>query len=172
MDRNIAETVITIELDKPYKLYFDANGMVAFEEATGKNFLAVVASLYNAYRPLLESQRNGVEPNATIAGLDVIKQVPMSELTALVWAGIHVYNDRDEPSWPLTLAQVRRLINMQTIPKLFLSFLQGQSSNSPSEREMGESPARSEAAPATPQTPRQTVNGGERSIGLPEGAFT
>jgi len=132
MDRNIAETVITIELDKPYKLYFDANGMVAFEEATGKNFLAVVASLYNAYRPLLESQRNGVEPNATIAGLDVIKQVP----------------------------------------KLFLSFLQGQSSNSPSEQEMGESPARSEAAPATPQTPRQTVNGGERSIVLPEGAFT
>jgi len=171
MLNNIAETVITIDLDQPRKLYFNANSMVAFEEATGKNFLATVASLYTVYKPMMDAQKDGKPPTMAVASMDILKHVPMAELTALIWAGVHTYDESDEPHWPLTLPQVRRLININTIPKLFLSFLTGQTANSPTEKEMGESPAPSATPPANP-APKQPINGGERSIELPAGAFT
>jgi len=176
MPNNIAETRVRITLgDKEYVLFFNANTMCAYEEATGKNFLATVASLYQAYRPILASQQNGSEPPAAVATMDVLKRVPMSELTAMVWAAMHTYDDKDEPSWPLTLSKVRRMINLATIPKLFLSFLQGQASNSPTTAEMGESPALSEDPGTTTNTtaaPKPNGSGGERSTALPEDAFT
>jgi hypothetical protein len=174
MLNDISETRIPITLDKEYVLYFNANTMCAFEEATGKNFLATVAALYDAYKPFLETRKNGAGQPAALASLDVIRHVPMSELTALIWAGLHTYDDKDEPHWPLTLSQVRRLINVSTIPRLFLSFLRGQTANSPTTAEMGESQALSETPekPTSATAPPQAVNGGERSIELPEDAFT
>jgi hypothetical protein len=172
MFNNITETRIPITLDKEYVLYFNANTMCAFEEATGKNFLATVASLYEAYKPILPV-KGGTD--VTASSLELIRKVPMSELTALIWAGLHTYNDKDEPVWPLTLSQVRRLISVETIPKLFLTFLRGQTVNSPTTAEMGESQALSEPSETktkTPETaPKQAVNGGERSIELPVDAF-
>jgi hypothetical protein len=176
MFNNIAETRIPITLDKEYVLFFNANTMCAFEEATGKNFLATVAALYEAYKPLLDAQKAGATVTPAVAAGDVIRHVPIADLTALIWAGLHTYDANDMPTWPLTLGHVRRLINMTTIPKLFLSFLKGQSANSPTEAEMGESPAQSEttAAPTPPSSTAspQAINGGERSIALPEDAFT
>jgi hypothetical protein len=172
MLNNIAETRVPITLDKEYVLYFNANTMCAFEEATGKNFLATVASLYDAYKPMLDATRNGNEPVAAIASMDIVRRVPMTELTALIWAGLHTYSENDEPHWPLTLAQVRRMITLATIPKLFLSFLRGQSANNPTAAEMGESPALSATPETTPAAaPKTPEDGGERSIVLPEDAF-
>jgi len=171
----IAETTVKIELDKPYTLYFNANCMCAFEEATGKNFLETVAKLYDAYKPMLDAAKRGEEPSTTAAYSQLIKLVPISDLTALIWAGIHTYDSDDNPHWPLTIGQVRRMITLPMIPKLFLSFLQGQSKNSPTAAEMGESqalpdsPARNGTSGA--QKP-SNGDGGERSIELPEGAFS
>jgi hypothetical protein len=172
MLNKITETRIPITLDKEYVLYFNANTMCAFEEATGKNFLGTVATLYDAYKPLLSGTG---ATGAVLASLDVIRKVPMSELTALIWAGLHTYDDKDEPTWPLTLSQVRRLVDIQSIPRLFLSFLKGQSANSPTTAEMGESQTLSEPSDPKTKTPEtasaQPVNGGERSIELPVDAF-
>jgi len=165
----IAETIITIELDKPYQMYFNANCMCAFEEATGKNFLDTVAKLYEAYKPMLEAQKAGMETSESLAALRIVTKVPITDLSALIWAGIHTYDKDDNPQWPLTLGQVRRMITISTIPKLFLSFLQGQSANSPSASEMGESRAPLE----TKTSGARAVNGsgGEPSIELPVDAF-
>lgn len=167
MLNKISETRIPITLDKEYVLYFNANTMCAFEEATGKNFLSTVASLYEAYKPMLNNGKD-----AAAGSLDVIRKVPMSDLTALIWAGLHTYDNKDEPTWPMTLSQVRRLITVESIPRLFLSFLKGQTANSPTTAEMGESQALSEPSnQATKTAPPQPVNGGERSIELPVDAF-
>lgn len=188
MLNKIAETRITIQLDKEYVLYFNANTMCAFEEATGKNFLGTVASLYQAYQPLLAKQKaakdaaaaSGQDPAEvelalnTNSALDLIRHVPIGELSALIWAGLHTYDQQDNPHWPLSLPQVRRLITLETIPKLFLGFLKGQSANSPTQSEMGESPAPSGAVKvnglATPQ--RSGADGGELFTELPGDAFT
>jgi len=170
----MTETVVTIVLnEKEHKLFFNANSMCAFEEATGKTFLATVASLYEAYRPLLTSQSQGEEVSPVAASFDIVKKVPMVELTALIWSALHTYDEKDEPHWPYTLAQVRRMMTLASIPKMFLSFLKGQSSNLPNQAELGESQALSGAETATaPNTaPNTDANGGERSIELPEGAF-
>jgi hypothetical protein len=169
----IAETVVNIELGgKEYKLYFNANTMVRFEEVTGKNFLGTVAALYAAYKPMLEGK-----PDAAMASIELIRHVPMTELTALVWAGLHEYDANDEPTWPLTLAQVRRMIDLAAIPRLFLSFLRGQAANSPTQQELGESQAPSETekaatAATAPKKPNGAAGGGERSTALPEDAFS
>jgi hypothetical protein len=173
----IAETIITIELDKPYKMYFNANCMCAFEEATGKNFLETVAKLYDAYKPMLEAQKAGMQPGESAAATQIIKQVPIKDLSALIWAGIHTYDERDEPHWPMTLGQVRRMITITSIPQLFLSFLRGQSDNSPTVREMGESPAPPDDLLKTKSGTAQRLNGkpaddgGETSTELPADAF-
>jgi hypothetical protein len=106
--------------------------------------------------------------------MEILKHVPMTDLTAMIWAGLHEYDANDEPIWPLKLTQVRRLVNVATIPQLFLTFLRGQASNSPTNGELGESqalsePVKTDNGPATART--NGIGGGERSIELPEDAF-
>ena len=192
---NFAETVVPILLDQQRNLVFNANTMKAYENVTGKFYLDTVAKLYDAMRPSLEVQRTTEmreslaavvsevtgEPvkAVTVSALDVIHSVPMNDLLPLIWAALHEYGknpvDPDEPSWPLTLNRVGRLIQFADVPRVFTAFLKGQIKNSPTESEMGESLAPSVTAVkvnghgAAPTT--EADNGGERSINLPADAF-
>ena len=189
---SFAETVVPLLLDKQRNLVFNANTMKAYEKATGKFFLDTVASLYDAMRPALEAEeaakkRENPQPEdggasrvaVAINALDIIHKVPMNDLVALIWAALHEYgknpSDPDEPSWPMTINRVGRLIQLQDVPRVFTAFLKGQTRNSPSAEEMGESPAQSAPTLATPgggsASRTEADGGGERSIELPADAF-
>jgi hypothetical protein len=175
----IAETRIPITLDKERVMYFNANSMTAFEDATGKFFLDVVASLYDVMRPMIEQVRKNQKLSKGDPGIvpissgEILRKVSMKDLTALLWASIHEYDSKDEPHWPLTLGQVRRYITPTSIPKIFHDFLAGQTSNSPTVAEMGESPASPAPPPINGNTAALKTDpaGGERSTELPVDAF-
>jgi hypothetical protein len=174
--------------------------MCAYEEATGKFFLDTVASLYDAMAPAIQSAAKqatlGAETaQGAIAGLDtggsgtpvplaslgqqaaksspfdIVRKVPMRDLRALLWAALHDYNQNNEPTWPLTINQVGRLLSIADVLPVFTAFLKGQASNQPSKDEMGESlpVAPGVAPPEQPTTP--AAAGGDRSIELPDSAF-
>lgn len=171
------EVRVPIMLDKERTLVFNANTMCAFEEKTGKFFLDTVSTLYEAMAPALKARRAKLagEDAPIVKALDILKRVPMVDLRALIWAALHEYSPTDEPTWPLTLTQVGRMITIKNIPELFSIFLDGQAKNTPTKEELGESPARSEdPKPSVPSSsPELTVagGGGQLSIALPEAAF-
>lgn len=150
----INESTATVELGgEKRKLYFNANTMCAYEEATGKFFLETVSDLYDVMREYVPALRGGGAPAAESEvitppepgknrriGAAVLRRVSMKDLRALLWAACHYY-ERDEPVWPLTLSQVGRQITPLSVPRLFLAYMIGQSSNSPTVNEMGESQA-------------------------------
>jgi len=170
----IAETRVPVMLDKERYMLFNANTMVAYEEATGKFFLDTVASLYDALQPVFEARarkKAGAEEddNANVViALRVMRRVPIRELRALLWASLHEYNAQGEPFWPLTIAQVGRLLKPGAVLPIFTSFMRGQSANAPTKEEMGESQALPETAAASAPTADST---GEPSIDLPVDAF-
>ncbi len=185
MTINFAETTVNLELGgKTHTLRFDANSMAAYENATGKFYLETVAQLYDAMRPAIEARAAATEadsvakePAVAVSAFDIIHKVPMRDLLALVWAGMHEYDAKDDPVWPLTLNQVGRLIQLQDVPRVFTAFLHGQVKNSPSAEELGESRAPSEQAAVKPNgsvaAPRtEAASGGGASTALPEDAFT
>jgi hypothetical protein len=198
-----AESAIMVEIGgKPQTLYFNSNTMGAFEEATGKMYLETVALLYdvvNAARKSALAAKEAELAAASIAALDgqeppapeakadaevsmvsafeIIRHVPMKDLQALIWAALHVYGknpaDPDEPSWPMTINKIGRMIQLQDVPRIFSAFLRGQIRNSPTTEEMGESQARSASTSNGDRSAQKTVvaDGGERTINLPEDAF-
>ena len=181
------------------ELRFDLNTCCAYEEATGKFFLDTVASLYDAMSPALttavklaaasaetgqdaasetglngngasDSQPSLGQRNAKTSPFDIVRKVPMRDLRALLWAALHEYDQNDEPTWPLTLNQVGRMLGMADILPIFTSFLKGQSVNQPSKEEMGESLPAAADGGASPAL-KLTADGGDHSIELPASAF-
>jgi hypothetical protein len=141
--------------------------MVAFEQATGKFFLSTISELFEAVYPGGDVKKIPANP------LEIVRRVSMTDLRALLWAALHEYDAKDEPVWPLTMGQVGRLFQLKDIIPVFTAFLRGQSGNSPSHEEMGESQAEtSKTSPnGSPPVPHTPEDGGERGIALPEGAF-
>lgn len=169
MFQPVAEMRVPIQLgDKERMLFFNANSMVAFEQATGKFFLSTISELFEAVYP------GGDVKSVPSNPLEIVRRVSMTDLRALLWSVLHEYDAKDEPVWPLTIGQVGRLFQLKDIIPIFTAFLRGQSGNSPSREELGESPAEIRSNPApngSPPTPLTSADGGERGIELPEGAF-
>jgi hypothetical protein len=182
----IAEPTTMVELGgEKRQLYFNANTMCAYEEATGKFFLDTVSRLYDVLREnvpqlqkavndgtsVIEMPKDPTEAaarNRKISGA-ILRKVPMTDLRALIWAACHKYQN-DEPVWPLTLHQVGRLITPLAVPRLFLAFITGQVSNAPTPQEMGESqPPQKEPQAEASGAPQK--NGGELSTALLEDAL-
>ena len=163
----IAEVRSTLRLGgQDRTLVFNANTMIAFEQATGKFFLHTVSELMNAAYP------EGLEKPIARSPYEILSKVSMSDLRALLWAAMHDYDADDNPVWPLKLTQVGRLLTLPDIIPAFSVFLRGQTANSPTNNEMGESQAADEQAiPTNGQPQTMQENGGERGIELPEGAF-
>lgn len=176
---NIAESRIPIMLDKQRIMIFNANTMSAYEEATGNFFLDTVARLYEALKPSFDKAREdakkeGVELSEVISlkPLEIARRIPMKELRALVWAAVHEYKEDDVPFWPLTINQIGRYISTSNVASIFLTFLKGQANNSPTEGEMGESPAPVVSGNIDAKKPHLVPeNGGAPSIVLPADAF-
>lgn len=142
----IAEIRVPIKLgETDYEMCFNANTMVAYEQATGRFFLRTVAILMAVAFP------KGLEQEQEKNPWMILSKVQMTDLRALLWAALHVYNENDEPSWPLTINQVGRLLQLKDIVPTFNKFLKGQSGNNPTKDEMGESPA--EARKTSPDSP-------------------
>jgi hypothetical protein len=175
-----AEKRVTVKLGggEELLLVFNANTFAAFEDQTGKFYLDTVARLFDAVKPSWEARKAKTNGAPMPGGEDdylaynpmvIFRHVPMKEILALVWAATHNYDKDDIPTWPYTIGQIGRMIHLTDIPPIVVAFMQGQTANSPTKAELGESPAPLE----TPIPVReQLVNGGERSIGLPEDAFT
>jgi hypothetical protein len=161
-------------------LVFNINTMCQYEEATDKFFLDTVATLYEVVTAAREKAVAANDLNAkgdpNINPLEVIRHVSMKALRALLWAALHEYDKDGEPHWPLTMAQVGRLLQPEDIVPVFTKFIQGQSRNSPTREEMGESVAQlpkaaTAPAEAAPAASSNGTAGGERSIELPADAF-
>lgn len=108
--------------------------------------------------------------SAKTSPFDIVRKVPMRDLRALLWAALHEYDQNDEPTWPLTINQVGRLLGMADVLPIFTSFLKGQSLNQPSKDEMGESLPGVADGGATP-APKAAADGGDHSIAFPASAF-
>jgi hypothetical protein len=174
MFQPVAELRVPIQLDKERILYFNANSMVAYEQQTGKFFLSTVSELFQAVYPDGPPDDNptGADKTSTTTPLDIVKRVSMTDLRALLWSALHEYDAKDEPFWPLTIGQVGRLFQLKDIIPIFTAFLRGQTGNSPSKEEMGESPAEVSKNPGANGSPPTPVPvGGERGIALPADAF-
>jgi hypothetical protein len=178
----IAERRVPITLGGVERvLVFNLNSFTAYEEATDKFFLDTVATLYDVVTAAREKAIAAKDLNANgdprINPLEVIRHVSMKALRALLWASLHEYDKSGEPHWPLTISQVGRLLQPEDIVPVFTSFLKGQSLNSPTREEMGESAAQlpkaaTAPAEAAPAVQSNGTAGGERSIELPVDAFT
>jgi hypothetical protein len=163
----IAEKRIPVKIgEKTYTLVFDVNTMCAYEEATGQFFLEACTEIMEIVFPAgTEKDKTvRVSPSALVSKLSIIK------LRALLWASMHDYDKNDNPVWPLTISQVGKLIDIQNIVEVFREFLRGNAQNQPSKETLGESQADVETKPQSDE-PQDPMNGGNRSIELPDSAF-
>jgi len=163
---SLAEKRVPIKLGgRDFTMIFNANTMCAFEDATGKFFLRTTATL------LMTAFPNGTDKPMVLNPGIILGKVSMVDLRALLWASIHEYDADDNPTWPLKLNQVGRMLRLEDILPIFNSFLTGQSDNNPTEKELGESQA--EAQKVSQDSPLKSTPeaGGERGIELPADAF-
>lgn len=97
------------------------------------------------------------------------RRISISDIRAMVWAALHEYDQDDNPSWPLTINQVGRLLSPSTVLSVVPQIIRGQTENSPTVAEVGES--------SGPQKPTRNVvqltkpNGGAAGIELDADAF-
>lgn len=173
----IAESRVPVRLgDRDLVMIFNANTMVAFEQATGKFFMDVVTGLYEIMFPKGHEDAKGAPVPVRVKGLDIVRQISMTDLRALLWSSFHEYDAQDNPVWPMTIAQVGRQLNFQNVIPVFIKFLTGVSDNSPTKEELGESQAEESAKP-TPVLVDASANkkaagpGGEDGIRLPADAL-
>ncbi len=172
----LAEMTIPLRLgDRDLTMRFEANTMIAYEEVTGRFFMDTVMNLYEVVFPKGHEDAEGRPVQVRVSGRDIVRRVSMVDLRAMLWASLHDYDAKDDPVWPLTISQVGRLLNFQNLPSVFVKFLTGVSSNSPTEEELGESSAEpgattaaARSADAEPPTP---APGGGAGIELPAGAL-
>lgn len=168
---NIAETVIPITLGGQKRaMVFNLNTMAAFEELRKKSFTDTVVKLYEELEPLLRDKNSSTD--AARVGLRILSRIPMLDLRALLYAALHEYDEDDNPTWPLSVTQIGRMIGPSNILEVFGAFLRGHQENLPTKEEMGEAagaPATSALADA-PIAPTR-ANGGAASFELPEGVF-
>ncbi len=173
-DVYIAEVRVPILLgDRERVMVFNANTMVAFEQATKKFYMDVIHKLYEIMFPEgHEAAGGGIKP-VRLSGLDLVRKVPMEDLRALLWASLHEYDRDDTPSWPMTINQVGRQITFTNVVPVFVKFLTGVSANSPTKDELGESSAEPESATATRDgsAAPEAASGGGPGIRLPAGAL-
>ncbi len=179
----IAEVRIPVELDRdartgaylPRSLVFNVNTMAAYEEKTGKFYWDTVlkfSEIQGKYGYRLETGET-VPSQAEMrrSSTDIIRRIRVADIHAMLWAALHTYDAQDNPKWPLTLAQIGRLIMPFDTAKFLGLILKGIQANSPTNAELGEvSGGPTLVKPAEPPT-TQEESGGEASIELPASAF-
>ena len=178
-----AETTIPIQLDRKRVMVFNSNTMAAYEQATGKFFLDVIAILYDVnlkiqelrleleaspeWEALTEEERK--RRFGTAAFKIVATHVRVEDLRAIVWAAIHEYDRDDVPTWPLSIHKIGRLLGTEMLVGLVPLIVRGQAENSPSKEEAGESARPDTVAESAATSPH--VNGGASGFALDVGAF-
>lgn len=178
---DIAELKVPLKLGGQLRhMMFDLNTFAAYQEKTGRSFLADAADLLHVFEPGLIGEQIST-PARPPSGLEVIAAVPMDRLKMLLWASIHDYDRDDEPVWPLTPGKIGREITLGSIPEIFGAFLRGNSGNLPEKQILGESQGsettttKTTALPTSPAEPNASEStgsdGGTTPIALDEGAF-
>ena len=144
----IAEVRVPIKLDRDRILIFDANYMAAFEEATGKPYHDVVHGMFTVLQEERDKAGFAVDDKGRVSGADyfellirTIQRVKMADLSALVWAACIEYDRADNPTWPLTLATVRRHLLPKNSARVLNHIFEGHNANSPTAKELGEASA-------------------------------
>lgn len=181
MDTSIAVVEMRIPVTlggRERVMRFNANTFIAYEQSTGRFFMDTVSNLYEIMFPSGHEDATGKPKQVRISGRDVLRKVSMIDLRAMLWASMHEYDAQGEPVWPETEAQVGRCLDFHNVVPIFVKFLTGVSSNSPSADELGESTEAPKAA-APPKArakghasiPISAVNGGAGGIELPPGAL-
>jgi len=172
----IAETRIPVTLGgRERVMVFNANAMVAYEQARGKFFMDTVTGLYDTIFPAGHLDPDGKPIKVRIDGTDLIRKISMEDLRALLWSTLHDYDKNDDPIWPDTIGKIGRQLTFQNMVPIFIAFLTGVSNNAPTKDELGESTAEETSAEpnaekeSAPQT--TATNGGAAGIELPAGAL-
>lgn len=119
------------------QLVFDMNTFAAYEEKTGKFFLDTMTGLFGVFKEVSAANSGELsESQLASIGASVLSRVSMVDLRALLWSALHEYDSNDEPTWPLTINQVGRLIDISTVMQFFSSFIDGSIANSPLDSEL------------------------------------
>ncbi len=125
---------VTIQLDRPRSLVFDLNTFAAYEKETGKSFFATLSTLTDIVKKLPRTDDGKVDTES-VDGLQIIRNVQITDIRAMVWAACHEYKRNDDPVWPLTVHQVGRLIHLGNIASIVSALMTGSVENAPNEEE-------------------------------------
>jgi len=156
-------------------LYFDLNTYTAFEEKTGQFFLESIARLQQAVSAAEETigtlskdpaqqQKQLIEKN-----MAVLRRVSFKDIHALLWAALHEYDPRNpeaEPTWPLSHAEVGRMVNFHNLSEVINIVMNGITEHYPNQDEMPQEVPTDGDRPT--ESPSPAASGGETSSGLPD----
>ena len=153
-------------------LYFDLNTYTAFEEKTGQFFLESIARLQQAVSAADETigalsqdpaqqQKQLIEKN-----MAVLRRVSFKDIHALLWAALHEYDSSNEPVWPLTHAEVGRMVNFHNLSEVINIVMNGITDHYPNQDEMPQEVSTDGDRPI--ESPSPAASGGETSSGLPD----
>lgn len=170
----IAETRLSIVLDRKRELIFNVNAIRAYERASGKNYWDTMLKLFEfseqQQTKLTPDLPDGKRSNAQLIrmSLELLRHVSIDELATLLWAACHEYRGK-KPVWPLELDEVGTYLLPQDTPRILNLIIQGHAANSPTKAELGEASGAGGTAPSPAEASPQIS--GEPSIELPAGAF-
>jgi len=114
---------------KRYHLYFDLNTYVAFERVTEKHFLDFLAGLQETVQAAVVKPTEEGKPADVTDALQVLRGISITDIRAFLWAALHEYDSQDEPTWPLTLGKLGRLVDTQTLYDLLPKILNQNADN-------------------------------------------
>ncbi len=139
----IAETRLTIYLDRERELIGDVNWLRGYERASGKFYWDTMLHLFEfaekQQRELPADLPDGKRSIAqqTRMGLQMLRHVSVDDLAMLLWAACHEYHGK-KTVWPLTVDEVGSFLRPQETFRILNLIIQLHQQNSPDRNELGE----------------------------------
>jgi hypothetical protein len=171
---------LSIEMgNKKLTLIFDLNTFSAFEDITGKFFVDFLVDMQESVAKVQASALKRAAAKAEglsappLSKEDAIR-ISAKDFQAFIWAANHTYNEKDESVWPLTMSQIGKLININTIPSLLPALLKSSTQNMPDAADkpkVNGDAAAVEAAHPTQASETEPASGGTESGSLEEEAL-
>lgn len=161
-------TQVTMPADiggKKRTLYFNVNTFGAFEGKANKFFLDFVANLQEALDAAKEMRDESGKIVRAADPMRLFRSISIRDIHAFVWAAMHEYDEQGEPFWTVTLGQLGKLLDIETLATLLPGMVYGASQNMP---DPSDSARPTEPTADPPSAASTRVDGGTASGPLDE----
>ncbi len=194
---NPIDVTVDVEIGgEKRKLYFNLNAFSKFEEASSlqadgkrlkfprfffglldawtkmeqRNAVAFAAVRGNSRDrdKLTAEQQKEVERIVQSAAFEALGEIGASDVLALIYAGCHVYDARDNPSWPLSPGQLGKLVSVMEMVAILPKIMEAMKRNVPQKSDAPEAKGGEEPKRPTTPPPLTVIDGGSPSGELDE----